>query len=769
LPPAGDCRLTFRTPNARPALAGALLAAALLPGGCRRPPLILAYDLAAMAAVAEREGPWQTILFGTPESARYVSGGLLQPTVRPSADPFAWAQRSVELVLRWPDAAPRQAVLDVEPYPGLTRQAAGVVLNDKRLGRFSLRPGRRRYRIGLPAEAQWSAGGENRLRLEFEAASEELEAYGRPVAAALYALAVGPASSGVAGLAADGAPAPLSMPSVKGAPELVQAGPGALRFALRLSRRAELRFTPAAPPPGASAASVLRVTLDDGKNEREVWKGRGGETREVIVPLEGPEGGLARLGLHVDSASGGAVWACWRTPRVFAEKPATVVRAVPPAADDERVAELRGALASANVMLVVLDAASAKHFGCYGYPRRTTPELDRIASEGVVFEEAFTPAAYTLAAMASVWTSQYADQHQTLDPRRPTYGRARLVLPELLLANGVHTAGFVANSMAGPAFGFDRGFAEFREVYADLGRRAAAFRQVLPDWLAANTQRRFFAYVHYREPHFPYDPEPPFDTLFGPDGPIPPELRGDRQWFGAVDNRRLRISQEEVAHAERLYDGNLAYVDAELGFLRRTLEQQGLWDRTVLIVTADHGEAFWEHEHIGHSVQLYEPILRIPLIVRLPSGSGPAGVRRRGLADLVDLAPTIADVFGLLGKAGAREAFQGRSLLAMMLGGPGKPAVLSRTVAHAPSHALRDRTHKLIDAAGKRPDELYDLASDPGERHNLAGSDPLRAALYRQALHRWLLDLTRETAASADGATLTRKQLENLRALGYVQ
>ena len=101
--------------------------------------------------------------------------------------------------------------------------------------------------------------------------------------------------------------------------------------------------------------------------------------------------------------------------------------------------------------------------------------------------------------------------------------------------------------------------------------------------------------------------------------------------------------------------------------------------------------------------------------------------------------------------------------------GPGKPAVLSRTVPHAASHALRDAVYKFIDSAGVREDELYDLSKDPEEKHNLAASQPLRAALYRQALHRWVLDLTRETAASADGATLTRKQLENLRALGYVQ
>lgn len=752
----------------RPALAALLLVAAVPVAGCRQAPLVLSCDLAGLAAVADRDGPWHTILFGTPESARYVGGGLLQPTLRPSADPFAWAQRSVDLVLRWPDAAAREAVLDMAPYAGLARQAAAIALNDKHVGDVVLQAGRRRYLVELPAKAQWSAGGENRLRLEFEAGSQDVAAYGRPIAAALYAMAVGPAHSGVAGLAAEGAPAPLSMPAPEGTPEIVQAGASVLRFALRLSRRAELRFIPAVAP-GGGESPTLRVTLDDGKGERQLWQGGSGEQGEVVVPLVGPAEGLVRLGLHVDAPAGRTAWACWKAPRVMAEEVGTIVHSRPPAVEDDRVKRLRQALSSASVMLVVLDAASAKHFGCYGYARRTTPELDRIASEGVLFEEAFTPAAYTLAAVASLLTSQHPDKHQNLDPRRPTYAHARLVLPELLLANGVHTAGFVANSMAGPAFGFERGFAEFREVYADVGRRADAFRQVLPEWLAAHKERRFFAYVHYREPHFPYDPEPPFDTLFGPDGPITAELRRDRQWFGAVDNRRLRISAEEVAHAERLYDGNLAYVDAELGFLRRTLEQQGLWDRTVLIVTADHGEAFWEHEHIGHSVQLYEPILHIPLIVHLPAGSGPSGVRRKGITDLLDLAPTIADVFGVMGKGGSQDAFEGRSLLPMVLGGPGKAAVLSRTVPHAASHALRDSGYKFIDSAGVRDDELYDLSKDPEEKHNLAASQPLRAALYRQALHRWVLDLTRETAASADGATLTRKQLENLRALGYLQ
>jgi arylsulfatase A-like enzyme len=227
---------------------------------------------------------------------------------------------------------------------------------------------------------------------------------------------------------------------------------------------------------------------------------------ETTVTIEGESGRPARLGFHVEGdGRGGPGWALWEAPRLLGDGPATAVPAdPPPQADATRLAGLRRALAGANVILVVLDAAGARHFGCYGYARRTTPEIDRIAAEGVLFEEAFTPAAYTLAAVASIFTSQSPDRHQNLDPRRPTYRQARVVLPELLRAHGAQTGGFVANSMAGPAFGFERGFGEFREVYAELGRNARAFREVLPGWLQANRERRFFAYVHFREPHFPW-------------------------------------------------------------------------------------------------------------------------------------------------------------------------------------------------------------------------------------------------------------------------
>ncbi len=322
--------------------------------------------------------------------------------------------------------------------------------------------------------------------------------------------------------------------------------------------------------------------------------------------------------------------------------------------------------------------------------------------------------------MSSLWTSQYPDRHHSEVSFSARLPKDRLTLAELLSAQGVHTAGFVANAVAGAGFGFDRGFAEFHEVFRTLGSRGDVFRQVLPPWLAANRDRRFFAYLHFREPHFPYDPDPPFDTKFGPDGPIPKAARRDAAFFTDVNQGRRPFSQAEREHLVRLFDGNLAFADQEVGALRRAMEAEGLWDRTVVIVAADHGEELFERGWIGHNVHVYEPSVRVPLIVRFPKSAGLAGKRVAALADLLDVAPTIADIVGARGQGGSDREFQGRSLLPVVEGAPGKPAVLSRTVWDRPRYALRDERYKFLYYTQTGEEWLYDLEADPGETRDVA-------------------------------------------------
>ncbi len=154
-----------------------------------------------------------------------------------------------------------------------------------------------------------------------------------------------------------------------------------------------------------------------------------------------------------------------------------------PAADEARGDGCVGRSRGANVVFVILDAARARSFSAYGASRQTTPQIDALARDGVLFENAFTPAVYTLGAMSSVWTSQYPDRHHSEVSFSARLPKDRLTLAEVLTARGVHTAGFVANAVAGAAFGFDRGFAEFHEVFRDLGSRGDVFRRVVPEWL----------------------------------------------------------------------------------------------------------------------------------------------------------------------------------------------------------------------------------------------------------------------------------------------
>jgi arylsulfatase len=766
----------------RPALLLVGLAIAPLLAACPGAPKQLVYDLARRAPVAERWSAHEVLLFGTPAVEPNLPEGFYREAGA-GGEPFLWSKGESEVALRFDQPRPRAVILDLQPFRGVRERRLGVRLNGTPLEEVKLSELRSRYRIALPVTAQ--KAGENRLRFVFAATAapsdEDPKAQdSRQLAAAFYSLTLGPADdSALDDLLRREAPRPFAVEDEGGVPSLRLVGPALVRFALRLPAGAELRFTPElldAARASAGAAS-FRVTFESGDQpaERDLWslvlRANDRPPGEVVVRVPGSAGEIVRLGLLVGSVEGsGFAWGAFRAPRILGRGGADPLEpgALPPS-DDARADTLRRDLAKANVLFVILDAARAREFGAYGYARPTTPEIDRIAREGVVFEQAFTPAVYTLGAMSSVWTSQYPDRHHgdvSFSSRLP---KDRLTLADVLSGQGILTAGFVANAIAGGLNGFDRGFQEFHEVWRELGSRADVFRRALPPWLAKNKERRFFAYVHFREPHFPYDPEPPFDTKFGPDGPIPKAARRDAAFIQDVNQGRRPFSAAEREHLVRLYDGNLAYADQEVGALRRALESEGLWEKTVVVIAADHGEGLLEHGWIGHNVELFEPSAHVPLVIRFPGGVGPRGTRVPALVDLLDVAPTVADVFGVRGKGGADREFRGRSLLPVAVGAGGKPLVLSRTVWDRPRYALRDGRWTYVYETATGREQLFDAKDDPGETKDLAAPEALRTAYYRETLHEWTRSVFRGVRSGAEGASsMTKEQCENLKALGYL-
>jgi arylsulfatase A-like enzyme len=743
----------------------------------------MVYDLARRSDGAERWSAQDVLVFGTPSAEPFLLEGFYREATR-DGEPFLWSRGEAEVVLRFEQVAPRTAIVDLAPFRALRDQTAEVRLNGESLARFSLGDLRSRHPFSLPREAQRT--GENRLRFVFSktaspADTDPKNLDKRQLAAAIYSLIIGTDSKGkLDDLLRRDAPRPFAVTVADHVPSLSLIGPALVRFTIRVPVGAELRFTPelALAARAAAGAASFRVTFeseDEPGVERELWslvlKGNDKPPGEVAIALPGPADKVARVGLLLGTVEGGPfAWGTWRAPRILGRGGADpFALEAPPWAEDAKAGSLRVALKGANVLLVILDAARAREFSAYGYARATTPEIDRLAADGVLFENAYTPAVYTLGAMSSVWTSQQPDRHHADVSFSSPLPKDRLTLADVLSGQGVFAAGFVATAVPGAFNGFDRGFAEFHEVWREVGSRADVFRQVIPPWLDKHKDRPFFAYVHFREPHFPYDPEPPFDTRFGPDGPIPKAARRDMDFFRDVNQGRLPFSAEEREHLVRLYDGNLAYVDQEFGALRRSLEASRLWDKTVVIVAADHGEGLGEHGWIGHNVEVYEPSARVPLIVHFPKGVGPRGVRVKGLVDLLDLAPTVADVFGVRDKGGADREFHGQSLLPVVMGARGKALVLSRTVWDRPRYALRDARWSYLYETATGVEHLFDTVADPAETKDRASLEGLRTAYYRQTLNEWTRGVSRSVRSGVEAVgIITKDQCENLKSLGYL-
>jgi hypothetical protein len=577
--------------------------------GCGREPPPIAFDLARLAEVADVSGDWRIVRLGTVEGQRFQAAGFEAAAV---AGPgrHALARRLCGLRLRLERPAPRAAILDLEPLVGATR--LGVRLNGRRVARFDLAAGRRRYAFALPVE--WQEAGGNSLELRFDEGATTSE--GR-YAARVFNL----------GLREGASPAePPPLFDVQG--DAVTVAAGSLVYGIVVPEDAEVRLGVQAT--GAGRASV--TWAPDGAAESTVWSRTlsAGQSRDdVRVTLPAAPGTAGRLRLAFVAPAGAVTW---RAPRLLGRGLIPVLEPAPFTKEqDDRAASLRARLPGAPLVLVVLDAARARQLGTYGHARPTTPNVDALAAQGVVFEHAHTSAVFTLAAMSSLWTSLPPSLHHAGVPYDSPLPTEHQTLAELLAAAGYRTAAFVGNTRAGAAYGLARGFGEYREAPAQAsGAGTAALVQAARAWLREHRADRFFFYVHLREPHFPFDPPPPFATLFGPDGALPAEARRDPQWYRAVNQGRP-ITPGEVQDLVRAYDRNLAYADAMVGELVAELRTLGLDDTALVVVTADHGEALYEHGFISHNEQVYEESTHVPLVLRLPDAAGMRGVRVESL------------------------------------------------------------------------------------------------------------------------------------------
>jgi arylsulfatase A-like enzyme len=412
------------------------------------------------------------------------------------------------------------------------------------------------------------------------------------------------------------------------------------------------------------------------------------------------------------------------------------------------------------VVLIVVDTLRADHLGLYGYERPTSPNLDRWSREGVIFEQAFATSPWTLPTFGSILTGELPAGHAAGRRVKGKWKRAPLeeslpTLAEILREEGFTTGAVVSNPFLKPEFGTSRGF----ETYDyERSRRADAVVDWTLEWLDTAAEQPFFLMMHLIDPHLPYDAPPPVEGRFTAGGRDPRPLGKLREFRSRTDT----LSEEEKSFIAGLYDEEIALVDRELGRFLEALEERGLWDRLLVILTSDHGEELFDHAGFEHGHSMYQELLRVPLIVWGPAVR--AGREARPVS-LLDLAPTIFEAVG----SAAGERLPGESLWTVLRSRgemPDRAILAENTLWVRELKTIVRWPHKLIlDPKGGRR-RLYDLAADPEEAVDLASGEPQLASRLEEELLGRLSRAHRRSSSTAPA--VSDQTLDELRALGYV-
>jgi arylsulfatase A-like enzyme/Tfp pilus assembly protein PilF len=392
-----------------------------------------------------------------------------------------------------------------------------------------------------------------------------------------------------------------------------------------------------------------------------------------------------------------------------------------------------------NVLLITMDTTRADRLGCYGYKRAKTPNLDGLAGQGVEFLNVYCQAPLTTPSHCSILTGTYPLYHKVHNNGSYILSSEVVTLAEALKEKGFATAAFVSSFTVDSRFGLDQGF----EVYDDKFAESQAFKALNSErkaektfepfsrWLGKNQTQRFFAWVHFYDPHLPYDPPAPFSIEF----------------------------------ADSLYDGEIAYVDQYIGKIIEALREKGLLAKTLVILAGDHGEAFGEKVEAGHGVFLYDGTMKVPLIFYAENHL-PAGLVIKPRVRLIDITPSILDMLNIP----VPGEVQGTSLLPF-INGKNTDDLSSYIETYFPREnygwselvGLVDGDWKYIKAP---KEELYNLMADPEETNNAINKETKMATEMRAKLEEAIAKYS--SGITAEKKKLTAEEKEKLRSLGYV-
>ena len=425
-----------------------------------------------------------------------------------------------------------------------------------------------------------------------------------------------------------------------------------------------------------------------------------------------------------------------------------------------------------DVIVLVADSLVASHLGCYGYDRNTSPVIDRLAAEGTRFSSASSQTSWTLPSVVTMFTSQEQERHGVLrmDQR---LGNRLTTLAELFDASGYRTVGLTQSGVIQASTGVSRGFDEYRQYLWDESGSANLVAHAHRE-LAAPDRAPLFLYVHLLPPHGPYTPpEALVESFVDPayDGPIDGEFRS----LHALIKRKPGQGDPDVRHLAALYDGYVRYADGILGELIEPLSESSQVDSPLVVVSADHGEAFFEHGAQGHNRNIHQEMIHVPLVFWLPGGGWAAGRVVDSPASLLDILPTFQDLFEL----GETEQVPcGVSVAPLLTGEVREGSFPTRLLFLASRHyddvearqrGVRLGSHKFMRRTlldGTVHETLYDLSADPLEQENLVGDHPIRAAALAGLLERWWHDVSLDRLEQ-EAFEIDPDRKKEIEALGY--
>jgi arylsulfatase A-like enzyme len=437
-----------------------------------------------------------------------------------------------------------------------------------------------------------------------------------------------------------------------------------------------------------------------------------------------------------------------------------------------------------NILVIVVDTLRADRLGAYGNPNGLTPFLDELAQRGTVFVNAYASASWTVPSVASLMTSRYSAQHHVVG-----FG-SRLADDEFTFAEALQplrylSGGFSANRLLSQRYGFAQGFDYWRsDEQSSKGLAGVVLRQQAVQWLDdtqwAAERSPALLYLQFMEPHAPYDPPEPYCRQAHAGEPAAVTAAFQQK---LLNGGMGSLTRRDFAEIERLYDGDVAHVDAEIRDLYADLERRGFLDNAIVIVTADHGEEFWEHGNMYHGKTLFDESVRVPLILIAPGYR--AGQRVEQSVSLLDVAPTLVDLVGLPAEA----RFEGHSLVPLLTGSlltrlasfggrqrserPDADVILELPPKSGPKYdnrrhvqGIRRQSIKLLIDRDGLP-EVYDLTGDPAETAANPASLQTMATTLAAALHEATAALNSRAAVAVAPVELDEATKEKLRALGY--